>query len=217
MFPPQDVFLSENCTIVLAQIGSTPILHCEVADIGEGTVSWIRRKDYHLLTVGLATYSSDDRFFTAHVHNAQDWALHVRYARAGDGGLYECQVSTHPPSSLFVELQLVEARAEIPGGPDKFVKSGSSLRLMCVLKKSTEPPVYVFWYHETRMINYDLGRGVRVRHGRHFSELVVAEAHKHDSGNYSCVPSNAHPASISVHILNGRLPAPKPHKSYSFF
>jgi hypothetical protein len=39
MFPPQDVFLSENCTIVLAQIGSTPILHCEVADIGEGTVS----------------------------------------------------------------------------------------------------------------------------------------------------------------------------------
>jgi hypothetical protein len=39
MFPPQDAFLSENCTIVLAQIGSTPILHCEVADIGEGTVS----------------------------------------------------------------------------------------------------------------------------------------------------------------------------------
>ena len=39
MFAPQDVFLSENCTVVLAQIGSTPILHCEVADIGEGTVS----------------------------------------------------------------------------------------------------------------------------------------------------------------------------------
>jgi hypothetical protein len=34
-------------------------------------VSWIRRTDYHLLTVGLATYSSDDRFFTAHVHNTQ--------------------------------------------------------------------------------------------------------------------------------------------------
>ncbi|XP_069671895.1 zwei Ig domain protein zig-8-like [Periplaneta americana] len=215
MFPPQDVFLSENCTVVLAQIGSTPILHCEVADIGEGTVSWIRRKDYHLLTVGLATYSSDDRFFTAHVRNTQDWALHVRYAKARDGGLYECQVSTHPPSSLFVELQLVEARAEILGGPDKFVKSGSSLRLTCVLKKSTEPPVYVFWYHESRMINYDMGRGVRVRHGRYTSELVVTEAHKHDSGNYSCVPSNAHPASISVHILNGEEPAAMQHGSKS--
>ncbi|KAJ9597020.1 hypothetical protein L9F63_011963, partial [Diploptera punctata] len=53
------------------------------------------------------------------------------------------------------------------------------------------------------MINYDMGRGVRVRHGRYSSELVVTEAHKHDSGNYSCVPSNAQPASISVHILNG--------------
>lgn len=39
MYPPQEVFLSENCTIVLAQIGSTPVLHCEVADIGEGMVS----------------------------------------------------------------------------------------------------------------------------------------------------------------------------------
>ncbi|XP_021916396.1 titin-like [Zootermopsis nevadensis] len=207
MSPAQNIFLSENCTTVLAQIGSTPILHCEVADIGEGTVSWIRRKDYHLLTVGLATYSSDDRFFAAHVHSPQDWALHVRHARARDGGLYECQVSTHPPSSLFVELQLVEARAEIPGAPDKFVKSGSSLRLTCLFKKSTEQPVYVFWYHETRMINYDLGRGIQVRHGRYFSELVLEQAQKHDSGNYSCVPSNAHPASISVHILNGEKPA----------
>jgi hypothetical protein len=100
-----------------------------------------------------------------------------------------------------------EARAEIPGGPDKFVKSGSSLQLTCLLKKSTEPPVYVFWYHDIRMINYDLGRGVRVRHGRYFSELVVEHAQKHDSGNYSCVPSNAHPASISVHILNGTVPS----------
>ncbi|GLH01820.1 Uncharacterized protein GBIM_07878 [Gryllus bimaculatus] len=74
-------------------------------------VSWIRRKDYRLLTVGLATYSSDDRFFTAHVRGPQDWALHVRFAQAQDAGLYECQVSTHPPASLFTELQLVELDA----------------------------------------------------------------------------------------------------------
>jgi hypothetical protein len=42
--------LSENCTIVLAQIGSTPILHCEVADIGEGTVSM---NNQHIIYVTL--------------------------------------------------------------------------------------------------------------------------------------------------------------------
>ncbi|CAG2059742.1 unnamed protein product [Timema podura] len=102
------------------------------------------------------------------------------------------------------------------GGPDKFVKSGSLLRLTCVLRRSTEAPVYVFWYHEERMINYDLGRGVKVRHARYSSELVVAEAHKSDSGNYSCVPSNARPANINVHILNGEEPAAMQHGSKSF-
>lgn len=34
-------------------------------------VSWIRRKDYHLLTVGLTTYSSDERFSAAHLKNSE--------------------------------------------------------------------------------------------------------------------------------------------------
>jgi hypothetical protein len=34
-------------------------------------VSWIRRKDYHLLTVGLTTYSSDERFSAKHLQNSE--------------------------------------------------------------------------------------------------------------------------------------------------
>lgn len=34
-------------------------------------VSWIRRKDYHLLTVGLTTYSSDERFSATHLKNSE--------------------------------------------------------------------------------------------------------------------------------------------------
>lgn len=34
-------------------------------------VSWIRRKDYHLLTVGLTTYSSDERFCATHLKNSE--------------------------------------------------------------------------------------------------------------------------------------------------
>lgn len=35
------------------------------------TISWIRRKDYHLLTVGLTTYSSDERFSALHLEDSE--------------------------------------------------------------------------------------------------------------------------------------------------
>jgi uncharacterized protein YegL len=34
-------------------------------------ISWIRRKDYHLLTVGLTTYSSDDRYQAVHAQHSE--------------------------------------------------------------------------------------------------------------------------------------------------
>ncbi|XP_037301424.1 uncharacterized protein LOC119191638, partial [Manduca sexta] len=101
------IFLTENCTTVIAQIGTTAILHCEVSDITENTVTWIRKKDYSLLSVGLVTYSADNRFFSAHGRHVKDWALHIRFATSADGGYYECQVPTHPPTSIFFKLVLV--------------------------------------------------------------------------------------------------------------
>ncbi|XP_069672048.1 lachesin-like [Periplaneta americana] len=210
---PPSIFTTENSTVVTAQTASTTTLPCGVRKFGNGVVSWIRRKDYHLLTVGLATYSSDDRFLVEHARHLQNWGLQIKYVQPRDAGLYECQVSTHPPTSIFVELKVIEAAAEILGAPDLHIKSGSTLRLVCTLKQSTEPPVYVFWYHEDRMINYDKERGVAVHSDRSSSVLVIAEAQKRDSGNYSCVPSNARPASINVHVLNGEKPAAMQHGS----
>ncbi|KAG8239921.1 hypothetical protein J437_LFUL019509 [Ladona fulva] len=169
----------------------------------------------------------------------QDWTLQIKYVQERDAGLYECQVSSHPPTSIFIDLRVVEARADILGPSEKYLKSGSMLRLSCVLRQSTEPPVYVFWYHNNRMINYDRDRGVNVTspvlsstavgsgattgegaeeggegataavgseepsEEEHASTLVIASAQKAHSGNYSCVPNNAQPASTYVHILNG--------------
>lgn len=52
-------------------------------------------------------------------------------------------------------LPPTEAHAEIVGGPERYIHHGSSLKLVCLLKEATEPPVYVFWYRGERMINYD--------------------------------------------------------------
>lgn len=100
-----------------------------------------------------------------------------------------------------------EARADISGPSEKYLKPGSPLRLGCTLLQSTEPPVFVFWYHNNRMINYDNDRGVNVSTdlAAKTSSLLIASASPEHTGNYSCVPNNAQPASTFVHILNGEF------------
>lgn len=174
-------------------------------------MSWIRKRDYQLLTVGLHTHSSDDRFSINYVH--WDWQLHIRYVQPRDAGVYECQVSSHPPTSLFVRLKVVEAEAEILGAPEKHVKLGSILRLVCIMHHTTEALSYVFWYRGNEMINYESEEGtgsVVVESDDHTSVLIVASATRLHSGNYTCAPSNTKPASILVHVLN-EYPAAMQH------
>ncbi|KAF2362244.1 Immunoglobulin V-set domain [Trinorchestia longiramus] len=197
--PP--VFKQENNTELHSQVGTTAVLHCATDHIGENTVSWVRRRDYHLLTVGLVAYSTDQRFSVRYVKNENDWQLHIRYVQKRDEGVYECQIATHPPISLLSTLHVVEATSEILGGPEKYMTMGSSLRLVCVLRKNTQPPTYVFWYHNDRMINYDTK--VKVDTGGEVSVLFLGEVGPQSSGNYTCMPSNAQSSHIIVHVLRG--------------
>ncbi|ODN00602.1 Junctional adhesion molecule B [Orchesella cincta] len=86
----------------------------------------------------------------------RDWTLKIKYVQPRDAGIYECSVSTHPPSSIFVTLEFVEAQAKIVGGPEKFYKAGSSMELRCDLIDSTEEPEYVFWYQASLTLLFSL-------------------------------------------------------------
>lgn len=44
----------------------------------------------------------------------------------------------------------------------KYLTPGSTLRLICKVLQSTEATAFIFWYHDNRMINYDLDRGINV-------------------------------------------------------
>ncbi len=98
-----------------------------------------------------------------------------------------------------------EAHAEIDGGPEKYVKSGSTLKLTCHLRQSSVTPDFVFWYQDERMINYEGAAGVKVISDAASSTLIIERAQSVHSGNYSCVPYNVNPSSVIVHILNGKL------------
>lgn len=126
---------------------------------------------------------------------------------------------------------MTESKANIAGPTEKYLKPGSTLRLTCRVLENIESPIFLFWYHNTRMINYDshLGINVTIELGKKnncssrkmtfnwiismlldpsdnkFSELVIVQTTVAHSGNYTCFPSNAAPASVLVHIFNGKL------------
>ncbi|KAH8371733.1 hypothetical protein KR093_008732, partial [Drosophila rubida] len=193
---------------VTALMGKSAYLSCRVRNLANKTVSWIRHRDIHILTVGAYTYTSDQRFQATHHQDTDDWTLQIKWAQKRDAGMYECQISTQPVRSYFVRLNVVVPTATILGGPDLHVDKGSTINLTCTVKFSPEPPAYIFWYHHEEVINYDSSRGgvsvITEKGDVTTSFLLIQNADLADSGKYSCAPSNADVASVRVHVLNVR-------------
>lgn len=66
--------------------GKSSYLSCRVRNIGNKSVSWIRHRDIHILTVGSYTYTSDQRFQATHHKETDDWTLQIKWAQKRDGG-----------------------------------------------------------------------------------------------------------------------------------
>ncbi|XP_054277874.1 igLON family member 5-like isoform X2 [Macrosteles quadrilineatus] len=196
---------------VTALVGKSAYLSCRVRNLGNRTVSWVRHRDIHILTVGGYTYTSDQRFMALHHRDNDEWTLQIKWAQKRDAGMYECQISTQPARSFFVNLNVVVPTATILGGPDLYVDKGSTINLTCAIRYSPEPPVYIFWYHHEETISYDSTRGgvsVITEKGEvTTSYLLIQNAELSDSGKYTCSPSNADVATVRVHVLNGERPA----------
>ncbi|XP_069997346.1 zwei Ig domain protein zig-8 [Penaeus vannamei] len=202
---------------VTAQVGATAVLNCRILYIVGKTVSWMRTRDLHLLTVGRFTYTSDQRFKAVHQSGSQDWLLKIHYVQHRDAGPYECQVSTTEPLTHTVWLSVVEPQTTVFGGPDLYIDAGSVINLTCLVKYSPEPPPYIFWYHDEELLSYDNERGdvtVLTEQGQDTtSRLLIQRATPKDSGKYSCSPATAPPHAINVHVISSEEPAAIHHKN----
>ena len=71
-------------------------------------VSWFRKEDgiLHVLTIGKETFIADQRFSSA-LKRPNDWRLRIRPTNSQDNGTYLCQISTHPPTLLVTNLQVI--------------------------------------------------------------------------------------------------------------
>uniref|UniRef100_A0A8D8T2I6 Hemicentin-2 n=1 Tax=Cacopsylla melanoneura TaxID=428564 RepID=A0A8D8T2I6_9HEMI len=202
---------------ITAVVGQVIYLKCHVKQIGERTVSWMRKRDLHILTTSIFTYTGDGRFSVIHPQNSDEWNLKIDYAQRRDAGIYECQVNTEPKMNMAFLINIEDAQATILGRTEQHVKAGSTISLTCIVNVHGIPPGSVVWFQESNKIDHNnSGRGgvslytEKTEKGTK-SELVVTKATLTDSGNYTCVPSNAAPASVYIHVLNGEHPEAMQH------
>ncbi|XP_058465178.1 zwei Ig domain protein zig-8 isoform X2 [Malaya genurostris] len=197
--------MAHNTTV---QLGGVAFLVCKVAGVDRNQISWIRRRDWHILSSGAQMYTNDERFAILHTPGSNTWTLQIKFVQRRDHGTYECQVST--PTGVishFVNLQVVVPEAFILGSGELHVDMGSTINLVCIIEKSPQPPQYVYWQRNDRMINYDDSRrdiSIETVPGpRTQSRLIIREPQINDSGNYTCSASNTEPASIYVFVSKG--------------
>ncbi|XP_037040538.1 zwei Ig domain protein zig-8 isoform X1 [Bradysia coprophila] len=222
LLPYFDFDVQRNVTVT---VGQTGFLHCRVERLGDKDVSWIRKRDLHILTAGVTVYTSDQRFQVNRPKNSSIWTLQIKYPQIRDGGVYECQINTEPKMSLSYTLNIIELKANINGPPDLYVKSGSDINLLCKISQGPHELGNIFWYkgneivdmvgHENEIYSKTTQRITEDTDWADglISRLKIRRATPNDSGNYSCVPTIAKPTSVYVHVIIGEHPAAMQHNS----
>ncbi|KAK7086397.1 hypothetical protein SK128_009942 [Halocaridina rubra] len=127
---------SEIIANITGQVGSTVFLPCTTHHALERQVSWVRRRDWHILTSGGLTYTQEGRFNVHHPEGTTEWTLAIKYVRLRDTGIYECQIAAGEGlMSQSVFLNVVVPQAVIPGQGEYHVDTGSTITLDCYIQQ----------------------------------------------------------------------------------
>ncbi|OWR50016.1 cell adhesion molecule 1 [Danaus plexippus] len=134
-------FEEKNITQVTAHVGAEAVLNCRVVMLKDKTVMWLRNTTdtAQLLTVGPAPYAGDNRVAVKFQY-PNNWRLSINPVKWSDAGLYMCQISTHPPRTIYANFSVLPPVLTINGDKthdvkDRFYKAGSSIKLSCVISE----------------------------------------------------------------------------------
>nr|XP_027212551.1 uncharacterized protein LOC113805696 [Penaeus vannamei] len=224
---PRPYFASTTPTNLTVVSGQTAYLPCRVHMLGEKSVTWMRGRDLHILTVGELTYSADERFQVLHTPETE--GLDAAGECHATLGLRDLQVPSQLTSQDLQRRQSQrhgrrldnrlyrlpaadpehgEYATRIVGESSRYLQAGSSLALECVVTHTHDPPPALLWFRQQRLLDYDSPRGgiaimLEKTRERTTSRLMMSAVQVSDSGNYTCVPIRAPPASVSVHVTTG--------------
>jgi len=230
--PPRPVFLhpSTNGSVQTVTLGRTTHIDCMVNNLMSHQVSWIRRRgsEMSLLTTDQLVFSADSRFSVVHDERAYNWRLVIQSAQERDAGSYLCQVNTHPPATLLVQLIVIVpalSTVDDQGQPimEKYFKPGSTIVLRCLVtnyRPDFQAPV---WRREDNVVTDRDRNRIKVEYGDDGSlesRLYLSGAGRGDTGRYSChIPGleRVEPATINLHITQGEETAAIQSSGYIWF
>lgn len=202
--PYIDKMASPNISV---SVGRTALLTCKTVNLLQKSVSWVRHRDVHLLSVGRFVYTKDKRVGVLEDPGSGEWVLKIKSTRHSDEGTYECQINTDPVTKLAISLKVVDPYSEILGDKEIFINRESLLNLTCVVH-TPEIPAAIFWKHEGKLLELESASGSTteiqtVSGSPTISYLLIPAIDTGQSGQYECSPSNTHSSVTMVHILDG--------------
>ena len=144
--------------------------------------------------------------------------LHCKYILFFQGG-YQCQAATASGvRTLSSWLWVNKPSASILGSREKHVNLGDSVTITCELRNNVRQPEFVFWYHNSSMINFQPGVTVSTSilgpepdslwvapPNTTVSKLTISQTRQEHAGNYTCAPSNTVSDSIRLSLSKGEI------------
>ncbi|CAL4153636.1 unnamed protein product, partial [Meganyctiphanes norvegica] len=89
---------------VVAHVGSTAIMTCLVNNLGQRSVSWVRHRDIHVMTVGRLTFTNDDRFEAHNEEGSNEWLLALNAPGIHSVALMTCNLEYKEPKKQFLGI-----------------------------------------------------------------------------------------------------------------
>jgi len=229
----QPFFLKVNSYVKVKQ-GETAFLPCRVKSLGDYLVTWLKRSDVSVISVGPNIFSSDNRYSIVHIPRARidadDWTLLINRTEVSDSGQYFCSLNTEPKLSHTVYLTVQEEElflpadsplqsanpstplAHITGGPSLFAAAGDNIQLECRISGLKKPPLSLYWTKDGIVLNARVRSGISLEveklPGISHSTLFLSNLNSKDSGEYSCMSDVAPRANISLVIAEGAHQSP---------
>lgn len=99
----------------------------------QNQISWVRKRDWHILSSGSQMYTNDERFAILHATGSNIWTLQIKFVQHRDHGVYECQVSQF--TRLLFRLKFILSALHRRGWPGRWYFIPKDIRRFVLARK----------------------------------------------------------------------------------